>query len=263
MHRTRPAFWSVVQAMHRSILLALASIFAAASVAMAATEKSAPRATLEQAISHTNHVGSFRYVMTIAIARGRDPAAELQVHGIRGPHLLFVHVQAISSTSVPGQQQSALLDGPFLYEGAPNGIAVYGKIRWLRIPVSNLSPSSKALTSMRNLSPAPLLRLLGESSLARKRAAHGSYHGRLAYDDAIVHTAVSGMTGGIEFRDVRYSARVGSDGYVDTVQVTGRTADGSRTLTIHARLYAFGIKVDPSPPAEGTFMDRNLVNLAE
>jgi len=249
--------------MRRSILLAFVSIFAVASVALAATEKSAPRATLIQAISHTNHVGSFRYVMTIAVARGQDPAAELRIHGTLGPQLLFVHVKAISSTAPPGQQQSALLDGPFLYEGAPNGIAVYGKIRWLRVPVSSLSPSSRALTSLRNLSPAPLLRLLGESSLAHKRAARGLYHGQLAYDDAIVHTALSGMTGGVEFRDVRYSARVGADGFVDVVHVTGRTADGSRTLTIHARLYAFGIKVDPKPPAEGTFMDRKLLNLAE
>ena len=245
--------------MHRSVLLALVSIIAVAPVAPAATEKSAPRATLMQAISHTDHAGSFRYVMTIAVLRRRGPAAELQIHGTRGPHLLFVHVKATSN----GQQQSALLDGPFLYEGAPDGIAVYGKIRWLRVRVSSLSPSSKALTSMRNLSPAPLLRLLDESSVARKHAAQGLYRGRLAYDDAVVRTALSGMTGGIEFREVQYSARVGRDGYVDTIHVTGRTADGSRTLTIHARLYAFGIKVDPNPPAEGTFMDKTLLNLAE
>jgi hypothetical protein len=248
--------------MCRSILLALVSIFAVASAALAAAKESAPRATLLQAVSQTDHAGSFRYVMTIAIARAEDPAAELQIHGTRAPHLLFVHVKATSSTT-PGQQQSVLLDGPFLYEGAPNGVSVYGKIRWLRIPVSSLSPTSKALTAMRNLSPAPLLRLLDESSLARKRAAQGLYHGRLAYDDAIVHTALSGMTGGIEFRDVHYSARVGRDGFVDAVRVTGRTADGTRVLTIHARLYAFGVEVDPKPPAEGTFMDRKLLNLAE
>jgi hypothetical protein len=248
--------------MRRSILLALVSIFAVASAALAAAEASAPRATLLQAVSHTDRVGSFRYVMTIAIARAEGPAAELQIHGTRAPHLLFVHVNATSSTAA-GQQQSVLLDGPFLYERAPNGITVYGKIRWLRIPVSSLSPSSEALTAVRNLSPEPLLRLLDESSSARKRAAQGLYHGRLAYDDATVHAALSGMTGGIEFRDVHYSARVGRGGFVDTVHVTGRTADGSRVLTIHARLYAFGIKVDPKPPAEGTFMDRKLLDLAE
>jgi hypothetical protein len=254
--------------MHRSILLAVVSIFVVASVALAASDEKAPEATLAQAVGQTNEVGSFRYGMTIAIARRHYPAVELEVRGARGPGSLFVHVKAISSvlaggTPVPGPQQSVFLDGPFLYEGAPNGIAVYGKVRWLRVPVAKLSPSSKALTSMRNLSPAPLLRLLDESSLARRRAPQGRYHGTVAYDDPIVHTAVSGMTGGVEFRDVRYSARVGADGFVHSIRVTGRTADGSRTLEIYARLYAFGLRVDRKPPAEGTFMDQELLNLAE
>src|SRR5437868_3331715 len=173
--------------MRRSLLLAAVATFVTASVALAAKGGPPPRATLVQAVAQTNHVGSFRYEMTIAVAQENRPAAALQIRGTRGPNLLFVHVKAISSTALPGQQQSALLDGPFLYEGAPNGIAVYGNIRWLRVPVSTLSPSSKALTSMRNLSPAPLLRLIDESSLARKHMPNGFFHGKLAYDDAIVH----------------------------------------------------------------------------
>lgn len=249
--------------MRRSLLLAVVSIFAVTSVALAATGGKPPRATLLQAVAQTNDVGSFRYVMTISVAQENHAASALQIHGTRGPNLLSVHVKAISSAALPGQQQSALLDGPFLYEGAPNGIAVYGNIRWLRVPVSSLSPSSKALTSMRNLSPAPLLRVLDESSLARRHMPNGFFHGKLAYDDAIVHTALSGMAGGIEFRKVRYTARVGTDGFVRTIRVTGKTADGSRTLTIRARLYGSGIRVDLKPPAEGTFMDRKLLNLAE
>jgi hypothetical protein len=257
-----------MQAMHRSIVLAVVSIFAVASVALAATGKKAPRATLAQAVGQTNKVGSFRYRMTIAVARRHYPAVELEVRGARGPGSLFVQVRTIASvladgTAVPGPRQSAFLDGPFLYEGAPGGIAVYGKVRWLRVPVAKLSPSSKVLTSIRNLTPAPLLRLLDESSLARRRAPQGLYHGTVAYDDPIVHTAVSGMAGGVEFRDVRYSALVGADGFVHRIRITGRTADGSKTLEIHARLYAFGLRVDRKPPAEGTFMDQELLNLAE
>jgi hypothetical protein len=199
--------------------------------------------------------------MTIAVAQQNHPASTLRIQGTRGPELLFVHVKVTSSTAT--QEESALLDGPFLYEGAPNGIAVYGKIRWLRVPVSSLSPSSRALTSIRSLSPAPLLRVLDESSLARRPMRNGFFQGKLAYDDAIVHTALSGMAGGIEFRDVRYTARVGTDGFVHAIRVMGRTADGSRTLTIRARLYGFGLRVDLKPPAEGTFMDRMLLNLAE
>jgi hypothetical protein len=257
-----------MHAVHRSILLALASIFVVASVGLAASGQKAPRATLVQAVGRTNAVGSFRYAMTIAVARRHDPAVELQVHGAQGHGSLFVHVKEVSSvladgTAVPGPEQSAFLDGPFLYEGAPNGIAAYGRVRWLRVPIAKLSSSSKALTSIRNLSPAPLLRLLDESSLARRRAPQGLYQGTVAYDDAIVHTALSGMTGGVEFRDVHYSAGVGVDGFVHSIRVTGKTADGSRTLEIHARLYAFGLRFDRKPPAEGTFIDQELLNLAE
>ncbi|MGZ4333785.1 MAG: hypothetical protein ACXVRJ_05875 [Gaiellaceae bacterium] len=249
--------------MRRSLLLVAVATFVTASVAPAATDREAPRATLLQAVAQTNDAGSFRYVMTIAVSQENRPTAELQIHGTRGPHLLFVRVKATSSPALPGQQQSALLDGPFLYEGAPDGIAVYGSIRWLRVPVASLSPTSKPLTSMRNLSPAPLLRLVDESSLARKHMPKGLFRGKLAYDDAIVHTALSGMSGGIEFRKVRYTARVGADGFVHTINVTGTTADGSRTLSIRARLHSFGLRVDLKPPAEGTFMDRKLLNLAE
>jgi hypothetical protein len=246
--------------MRRSLLAAVV-IFATASVALAATGDKPQRVTLLRAVAQTNGAGSLRYVMTIAVAQQNHPAAALRIHGTRGPRVLFVHVKLSTATSE--QEESALLDGPFLYEGAPNGIAVYGNIRWLRIPVASLSPSSKALTSIRNLSPAPLLRVLAESSLARRRMPSGFFYGKLAYDDAIVHTALSGMAGGIEFRKVRYTARVGTDGFVHAIRVIGKTADGSRTLTIGARLYGFGLRVDLKPPPEGTFMDRKLLNLAE
>jgi hypothetical protein len=254
--------------MRRSLLLAIVSSLVIASVALAATDETKQTKTLVQAIRQTRSTGSYRYVMTIAVVRRRYPTVALHIRGVQGPRSLFVHVRAVSSvvgggTQVPGPQQSAFLDGPFLYEGAPNGVAVYGKIRWLRVPVSSLSQTSKALTSMRNLSLAPLLHVLGESSRARLHAPRGRFSGRVAYDDPIVHTAISGMGGGTEFRDVRYSANVGGDGYVHTIRVTGKTADGSRVLTIKARLYGFGIRVDLTPPAEGTFLDQKLLSLAE
>jgi hypothetical protein len=254
--------------MHRSLLLAFVAIFAAASVALAATGGKAPRATLVQAVDQTRHASTLRYEMDIAVARRHYPAVKLHVKGTRGTGSLFVHVRELATvlsdgTAVPGPQQSALLDGPFLYEGAPNGVAVYGKVRWLRVPVARLGAASKAVTAMHNLSPAPLLRLLGEYSHAGTHAPHGLFRGKLAWDDRIVSSALSGMTGGIQFRDVHFSAQVGKDGFVHTVRVGGRTADGSRTLTIAARLYAFGEPVRVSPPPEGTFIDEKLLNLAE
>ena len=71
------------------------------------------------------------------------------------------------------------------------------------------------------------------------------------------------MTGGIEFRSLRFEATVGSDGYIHDVKMTGRTADGSRALSISLRLYAFGRPVSLTPPAEGTFMDQKAFVLAD
>lgn len=254
--------------MHRSVLLAFVSIFAVASVALAATDREAPRSTLAQAVNQTSHASSLRYVMVIAVARDHYPAMQLQVHGTRTVGALFMHIKAFSSvlsdgTAIPGPQQSALLDGPFLYEGAPNGMAIAGKVRWLRVPTARIGQSSKALATMHNLSPAPLLRLVDEWSKARTRARHGAFRGKVAYDDPIVETALTGMTGGIQFRDVSFTVRVGEDGYVHTIAVKGKTADGTRTLIATVRMFAFGRPVRLPIPGEGTFIDQKSLALAD
>ncbi len=254
--------------MRRSLVLAFVSIFAAASVALAATGTKASKVTLVQAVSRTNHAPTLRYVLDITVARTAHPMTELHVKGVRGRGTLFVHVQELAAAladgaAVPGPQQSALLDGPFLYEGSPNGVAIDGKIRWLRVPVARIGSEASAITAMHNLSPAPLLRVLDEWSKAKTLAPKGVFHGTVAYDDPIVQTALSGLGGGVQFRDVRFTARVGGDGYVHTIHVSGRTADGARTLSVFARLSAFGQPVHLTPPGEGTFMDQKTLALAE
>jgi hypothetical protein len=71
------------------------------------------------------------------------------------------------------------------------------------------------------------------------------------------------MTGGIEFRDVAFTARVGDDGYVHAITVTGKTADGSRTLVVKVRMFGFGRRVRVAIPGEGTFVDQKSLALAE
>jgi len=254
--------------MRRSLLLGFVAIFAVASVALAATGAKAPHATLGQAVYRTSHASSLRYSMTISVARRNHPAVQLRIHGARSAESLFIHVKAFSvglasGAGLPGPQQSVLLDGPFLYEGSPNGVAVAGKIRWLRFPVARLGQTSKAITTMHNLSPAPVLRLLDEWSKVGTRAPHGVFHGKVVYDDPIVLTALSGMTGGIEFRDVAFTARVGDDGYVHRITVTGKTADGSRTLAVKVSMFGFGRRVRVAIPGEGTFVDQKSLALAE
>jgi hypothetical protein len=248
--------------MRKSLLLAFVSMFAVASVALAATGGKAPPTTLVQAVDRTNHAPSLRYVLDITVTRPRAPVMSLHVRGMRGQGSLFIHLQALAD-STPGPQQSVLIDGPFLYEGAPNGIAIGGKVRWLRFPIARIGAEARPIQTMHNLSPAPLLRLLDEWSGGKRRSTTGAFHGRVAYDDPIVQTALAGMTGGIQFRDVHFSARVGADGYVHTISVSGRTADGTRTLSVTAHLYAFGRPVNPRTPREGTFVDQKLIGLAE
>src|SRR5436305_3134172 len=254
--------------MRRSLVLGFVATFTVASVALAATGAKAPHATLGQAVYRTTHAPSMRYSMTIAVTRRNHPAVQLRIHGTRSAESLFIHVKAFSTvlgggTALPGPQQSALLDGPFLYEGSPNGVAIAGKIRWLRFPVARVGRTSKAITTMHNLSPAPLLRLLAEWSKVHTHAADGVFHGKVAYDDRIVLTALSGLTGGIEFRDVAFTARIGDDGYVHAISVTGTTADGSRTLLVKARMFGFGRPVRVAIPGEGTFVDQKTIALAE
>ena len=115
---------------------------------------------------------------------------------------------------------------------------------------------------MHNMSPAPLLRILDEWSNARSHASGGRFHGTVAYDDPIVLTALSGMTGGTEFRHVFFSVKIGGDGYVHSIRVTGATADGSKSVIVTARLFGFGRPVRVTPPREGTFIDQKLLSLA-
>lgn len=247
-----------MQAVHRSILLAVVSTFAVASVALAATGTKSPKTTLVQAVNRTDRLASFKYAMDIAVKRRGLPAAHMRVHGIHSRGELFVHLQQVIA-NVKGPRQSALLDGAFLYEGSPNGVAIAGRIHWLRVPSSTHGP----VDAMHTFSPSPLLRVLDEYSHARMRAPRGVYRGVVAYDDPIVRTALSSLADGIEFRDVRFTSMIGNDGYVHTIRVTGRTADGSRTLDVSAHLYAFGHPFTLRPPGEGTFLDKKLLGLAE
>jgi hypothetical protein len=258
----------VLPSMRRLLVIGFALMLCAASSAVAAPGKGAREVVLNRAVGRTARIGSLRYVMDIAVIRRRYPATVLHVTGERGPGTLFVHVKALAElladgTQIPGPQQSSMLDGPFLYEGAPNGIAINGTIRWLRVPVAHLGKASQALTAMHNLGPLPLLHVLDESRLARRHTRGGVVKGTVRYDDPIVRTALTGMTGGIEFRNLRFEAKVGADGFVHAIKMTGRTADGAKTLSVSARLYAFGRPVRLTPPAQGTFMDDTSSILAD
>ncbi len=107
------------------------------------------------------------------------------------------------------------------------------------------------------------MHVLDESPAARTHTRTGVVRGTVAYDDRIVRGALTAMTGGIEFRSLHFEARIGVDGFVHLIKMTGRTANGGRSLSVSARLYAFGKPVHLKPPAAATFMDQQSDMLAD
>jgi hypothetical protein len=106
----------------------------------------------------------------------------------------------------------------------------------------------------------PLLHIVGESKLRRVDDG-GVFAGPVAYDDPIVRVALGQLVGGFEFRNLRVRVVVGRDGLIHHFLLTGRTADGTTSLALRARLFDFGGPVRVHPPKPGTFMDPVLQNL--
>jgi hypothetical protein len=233
---------------------ASAVLVAALSITFAAATRgsTARKPGLEDAVARTSHAGSLRYAFRVGIRRDGIPLA-LRIRGQSDARTISVHL------ATAGLSGSELLDGPFLYEHAPDGIAVGGPWRWLRVNVARLPAHSPAVAVMHALTPEPLLRLI---HVSRLRGGGSLYRGDVPYDDPVVHAALEKLTGGIEFRRLRLAVRVGGDGLIHRLRLTGVTADRSATFKLVARLYAFGRPVHVSPPKPGTFMDRDLLQLS-
>jgi hypothetical protein len=239
--------------MRKVALIAGAALVAACSILFAtARGDAAPKPGIRLAVVRTAHVRSLRYAFRVGIHEYGVPLA-LQVRGQSDAHTISVHL------ATAGLSAAELLDGPFLYEQAPQGMAVYGKWRWLRVNVTHLSASSEAIAVVHALTPEPLLRVIAKASLHADRSV---YRGTVPYFDPVVRDSLVKLTGGIEFRGLRIRVDVGRDGLIHRVRLTGKTADRSSSFVLDARLYAFGRPVHVSPPKPGTFIDRQLVQLS-
>jgi hypothetical protein len=241
------------------------AIVVAASVAFARSGDAAPKPGLARALVRTAKVHTQRYVLRVRITKNELPMS-LRVRGQASDRTISVRltmgdVTLPDGTSVPGPTSAALLLGPFLYERPPSSLGLLGKKRWLRVRVEDLSEASPELKMVHALTPAPLLRVLGEARTTQARAGSGLYRGPVAYDNPAVRTGLARLTGGTEFRGLKVSAWVARDGLVHRLAVTGRTADGASTLEISARLFAFDRPLHVSPPKPGTFLDEHLVKL--
>lgn len=239
--------------MRKVLFIAAAVLVAACSIVFAtARGTAAPKPGIAVAVKRTAHVSSLRYAFRVGIHEYGVPLT-LHVRGQSDTHTISVHLETA------GLAAGELLDGPFLYEQAPDGMNVYGKWRWLRVSVARLSAHSEAIEVVHALTPEPLLRVISHSRLHRSGS---TYEGAVPYYDPVVRDALTRLTGGIEFRHLQIAVAVGRDGLIHSVKLTGKTVDHSSTFSLVARLYAFGRPVHVSPPKPGTFIDRQLVQLS-
>jgi hypothetical protein len=174
-------------------------------------------------------------------------------------HLRLDSLELHDGTSLPGTTGAILLSNSFLYERAPGGLAVNG-LTWLRLPTADLPQNSEALSTVRALTPSPLLHVIQESKL-RPTGSPGWYAGTASYDDPVVQTALAKLGGGLQYRSLAVAVRVAHDGLIRVVRITGHTADRSTTFALRARLYGFGVPVKIVLPKPGTFMDESLSQL--
>jgi len=252
--------------MRKAALLCSIAFVAGLSVALARSGDAAPKPGLANALIRTGHADSTRYAVTVHITKDGQPLS-LHIRGQINTKIISVRlrmgdVRMPDGTKVPGPNGAALLLGPFLYERAPNTLAVLGSVHWLRLRVAELPKSSAELKAIHAMTPSPLLRVLGEAHMKLVRQGGHLYRGDVAYDNPMVRGSLFHLTGGIEFRNMRMWAYVGRDGLVHRLLLTGETADGKSKLALSARLYAFDRPVHVAPPKPGTFMDDRLDKLA-
>jgi hypothetical protein len=200
-------------------------------------------------VSRTADAPSVHYHVMVTLTHARNPMTLEIVGGA-------THDKLVAHLSLGMQSASIMRDPHFVYEGAPQGIVVLGGVKWLRLRIDGMPQHSQVFSTLRSLTPSPLLNVVGESKLQRVGAR--VFAGPVAYDDPVVRTALHQLGGGYEFRGLHVRIVVGKDGRIRNFLLTGRTADGSTLLSLHARLFGFGAPVRVRPPKPGTFMDPDL-----
>lgn len=214
--------------------------------------------------THTARVSSVHYTFTVRMEKRHQPLV-LHISGgssrdATAVHLRLADVTLPDGTTMPGATGAIMLTRPFLYERAPGGVAVFGNVRWLRLHVLGRSPRSQVLSTVRSMTPSPLLRVIAQSRL--HAVSTRAFAGAVDYANPVVRTALHSLAGGLEFRNLHLFVTVGrADGLIHRVQITGRTADGRTRLSLRARLYGFGTAVSVVPPKPGTFLDEQLSQL--
>lgn len=234
-------------------LVAAASFAGAFTFAAAGGSKDRVVADVQAANTQTAKAASVHYHVAITLKKSSMPLT-LHIRGASSPGRL------LAKLALGAQTGTIMLDSNFLYETAPKGIVVLGNFSWLRMDVGRLSPESQVMSTLRSLTPSPLLHIVAEAKL-RALARRDVFVGTVAYDDPVVRTALRDLANGYEFRQLRLRVVVGRDGLIHRLLLEGRSADHETTFILRARLFGFGTPVKITPPAPGTFMDPQLERL--
>jgi len=234
-------------------LVAAASFAGAFAFAAAGGSKDRVVADVQTANAKTAKVASVHYHVAITLKKSSMPMT-LHIRGASSPGRL------LAKLALGAQTGTIMLDSNFLYETAPKGIVVLGNFSWLRMDVGRLSPQSEVMSTLRSLTPSPLLHIVAEAKL-HALARRDVFAGSVAYDDPVVRTALKDLANGYEFRQLRLRVVVGRDGLIHRLLLEGRSADHKTTFVLRARLFGFGTPVKITPPAPGTFMDPQLQRL--
>jgi hypothetical protein len=252
--------------MRRPVLVAVPlALLAAGAFSFAALGGNGPHAAdAASANARTARAESVHYNVAVTLTMKKQPMTLHIVGGASRQGLAVLlrldDLQLSDGSSLPGATAAVRMSRPFVYERAPAVAGILGKVRWLRLSTLGLSPRSSVMSHIHALTPAPLLRVVAEAKL-RPTGTTGSFAGPVAYDDPIVSTALASLNGGLEFRNLRVHVVVGRDGLVHRVRIDGRTADGTSTLRVRARLYGFDRPVKIVLPKPGTFLDHQLEQL--
>jgi hypothetical protein len=220
---------------------------------------------VRSATAQTARASSVHYSVSVRMVKQAQPLV-LHIAGGASHDTVSVRLRLDDLTlsngsTMPGTSGAIIFSKPFLYEKAPGAVTMVGNVSWLRLDLGSASQQSHTLSTVRSLTPSPLLRVLDEAKL-RPAATPGVFAGPVAYDDPVVRTALRSLGGGLEFRNLRVSVSVARDGLVHRIRLTGRTPDGKTKLSLSARLYGFGSPVKIVPPKPGTFIDQGLEQLA-
>lgn len=250
----------------------LAAAFAAslvvASVALAASRGAAHKeVAFPTAAERTAAAPSFRFELTSQIIQpGEGQPYTLHAQGatrgrVEHLHLKVDDMTALDGSTMAGPSADVKLDGTFLYVRSTVTRNVVGPL-WVRERLAGLAPTAPELKELRQVSPAAILAALRSAVDVQPGADAGVFHAKLLYANPFVRTALDGLEGGTEFRDLRLTAWSNPDGMLRLVLITGKTADRSARFLLTVALGGYDKPVAVTPPPQGNFVDFALSSLA-